>query len=119
MRAREADRSGFVERNGVRIYYEIFGEGAATLLLLPSWSIVHSRLWKAQIPYLARHYRVLTFDGRGNGLSDRPKGAEAYRTDEFVADAVAVMDAAQCERAVVIGVSLGGHFAAILTARHS
>ena len=44
------------------------------MLLLPTWSIVHSRFWKAQIPYLARHCRVVTFDGRGNGRSDRPGG---------------------------------------------
>ena len=42
------------------------------MLLLPTWSIVHSRHWKMQVPYLARHCRVLTFDGRGNGRSDRP-----------------------------------------------
>ena len=118
MRARHPDRTGYVERGGVKTYYEVHGSGGATLLLLPTWSIVHSRLWKAQIPYLARHYRVITFDGRGNGRSDRPAGAEAYRTDEFVADAVAVMDATATERAVVIGLSRGGHFAAILAARH-
>src|SRR6185437_15636189 len=118
MRAREPDASGHVERDGVKVHYDVFGKGPETLLLLPTWSIVHSRFWKAQIPYLARHYRVLTFDGRGNGLSDRPQGVEAYRTDEFIADAVAVMDVTDCERAVVVGVSLGGHFAAVLTARH-
>ena len=63
------------------------------MLLLPTWSIVHSRSWKMQIPYLARHCRVVTFDGRGNGRSDRPAGAEAYSIDEFAADALAVMDA--------------------------
>ena len=42
------------------------------MLLLPTWSIIHSRHWKMQIPYLARHCRVVTFDGRGNGRSDRP-----------------------------------------------
>ena len=46
--------------------------GEPTVLLLPTWSIVHSRHWKMQIPYLARHCRVVTFDGRGNGRSDRP-----------------------------------------------
>ncbi len=51
------------------------------VLLLPTWSIVHSRHWKAQIPYLARHFRVVTFDGRGNGRSDRPRGAAAYADD--------------------------------------
>jgi pimeloyl-ACP methyl ester carboxylesterase/predicted glycosyltransferase len=118
MRARQPDRSGHVERDGVRIYYEVFGDGPSTLLLLPAWSIAHSRMWKAQAPYLARHYRVITFDGRGNGQSDRPVGAEAYRASEFVADAVAVLDATETERAVVVGLSQGSHFAAILAARH-
>ena len=118
MRAREADRSGFVDRNGVKTYYEVYGEDAEPLLLLHSWSIVHSHLWNAQIPYLARHYRVITFDGRGNGRSDRPAGETASGTDEFIADAVGVMDATETGRAVLVGISLGGHFAAILTARH-
>jgi pimeloyl-ACP methyl ester carboxylesterase/predicted glycosyltransferase len=118
MRARQPDRSGHVEREGVKIYYEVHGEGPATLVLLPAWSIVHSRLWKAQIPYLARHYRVITFDGRGNGRSDRPQGAEAYRSEEIVRDAVAVMDATETERAVMVGLSRGGHYAALLAARH-
>ncbi|MBA4099829.1 MAG: alpha/beta hydrolase [Rhodospirillum sp.] len=117
-RARQADRSGYVARDGVSIYYEVYGAGAPTVLLLPAWSIVHSRMWKGQVAFLARHYRVVTFDGRGNGLSDRPKGARAYHSREFVADAIAVMDATATERAVVIGLSLGGHFAAMLAALH-
>jgi pimeloyl-ACP methyl ester carboxylesterase/predicted glycosyltransferase len=118
MRGREPDRSGHVDRGGIRIFYEVFGDGAPTLLLLPPWSIVHSRAWKAQIPYLARHYRVVAFDGRGNGRSDRPHGAEAYGAREFVADAVSVLDATGTDRAVALGFSLGGHHAALLAARH-
>ena len=53
--------------------------GEPTVLLLPTWSIVHSRFWKVQIPYLARHFRVVTFDGRGNGRSDRPAGADGVQ----------------------------------------
>jgi hypothetical protein len=53
-RAREPDVSGTTERNGVRLAYEVFGEGDTTVLLMPTWSIVHSRFWKAQIAYLAR-----------------------------------------------------------------
>ena len=60
---------------------------------MPTWSIIHSRHWKLQIPYLARHSRVVTFDGRGNGRSDRPADPAAYREEEFAADALAVMDA--------------------------
>lgn len=118
MRARQADRSGYVDRAGVKLFYEVYGDGTPTLLLLPAWSIVHSRMWKAQIPYLARHYRVVTFDGRGNGRSGRPVGAESYHPREFVADAIAVLDATATERAVMVGLSQGGHFAAVLAARH-
>jgi len=72
-RARYPDSEGFVERDGVRIFYEVYGQGEPIVLLLPTWSIVHSRHWKMQIPYLSRHARVVTFDGRGNGKSDRPQ----------------------------------------------
>ena len=53
--ARAPDEQGIVERDGVRVYWELYGAGAPAILLLPSWSIVHSRMWKGQIPYLARH----------------------------------------------------------------
>ena len=59
----------------MRLHYEVYGTGEPTVLLLPTWSIIHSRHWKMQIPYLARHCRVVTFDGRGNGRSDRPPEA--------------------------------------------
>src|SRR2546421_9895500 len=107
MRARYPDTEGYVDRDGVKIFYEVFGSGEPTVLLLPTWSIVHSRVWKMQVPYLARHARVVTFDGRGNGRSDRPSGAEAYAETEFAADAVAVMDATATERAIIVGESAG------------
>ena len=106
-RARYPDEEGYVERDGVRIFYEVYGEGEPTVFLLPTWSIVHSRHWKMQIPYLARHCRVLTFDGRGNGRSDRPPEPDAYREEEFAADALAVMDATATERAVLVSLSRG------------
>ena len=90
MRASQPIRDGYVERDGVKIFYEVFGSGEPTVLLLPTWSIIHSRQWKMQIPYLSRHCRVITFDGRGNGRSDRPTDAEAYAETEFAADAIAV-----------------------------
>ena len=67
----------------MRVFYEVYGIGGADVLLLPTWSIIHSRQWKAQIPYLARHFRVVTFDGRGNGRSDRPSESAAYDEREF------------------------------------
>jgi pimeloyl-ACP methyl ester carboxylesterase/predicted glycosyltransferase len=119
MRARYPDTEGYVERDGVRIFYEVFGEGDQTILLLPTWSIIHSRFWKAQVPYLARHFRVITFDGRGNGRSDRPSSPAAYATEEFVSDALGVMDATATQQAVLVSLSMGAQWALLLAAEHA
>jgi pimeloyl-ACP methyl ester carboxylesterase/predicted glycosyltransferase len=118
MRAKEPDETGIVERNGIRIYWERLGEGSQTILFLPTWSILHSRHWKFQLPYFARHFRVLTFDGRGNGKSSRPGDAAAYAEQEFAADALAVLDATGTDRAAIVGFSLGGQRGVILAADH-
>jgi pimeloyl-ACP methyl ester carboxylesterase/predicted glycosyltransferase len=116
MRARHPDTEGFIERGGVKVGYEVFGAGEPAILLLTSWAIVHARQWKAQVPYLARHFRVITVEGRGNGRADRPGAAEAYRDREYVDDAIAVLDATGVERAVVVGLSVGGRHALQLAA---
>src|SRR3954470_21176020 len=85
--------SGYADVDGVRIAYEVFGEGDETLLLLPPWSIIHSRSWKLQIAYLSRQFRVVTFDGRGNGRSDRPGSADEYGARVSAGDAIGVLDA--------------------------
>ena len=115
-RARYPDQEGYVERDGVHLFYEVYGSGEPTVFLMPTWSIVHSRHWKMQIPYLARHCRVLTFDGRGNGRSDRPREPDAYLEQEFVADALAVMDATATERAVLVSLSRGAERSLLLAA---
>jgi pimeloyl-ACP methyl ester carboxylesterase/predicted glycosyltransferase len=116
MRAREPDYEGFVERDGVRVGYAVFGAGEPAILLLTSWAIVHSRQWKAQVPYLARRFRVITVEGRGNGRADRPVTAKAYSDREYVDDAIAALDATGVDRAVVVGLSLGGRHALQLAA---
>jgi len=116
MRARYPDTEGFIERGGVKVGYEVFGAGEPAILLLTSWAIVHARQWKAQVPYLARHFQVITVEGRGNGRADRPGTAEAYRDREYVDDAIAVLDAIGVDRAVVVGLSVGGRHALQLAA---
>jgi pimeloyl-ACP methyl ester carboxylesterase/predicted glycosyltransferase len=117
-RARYPDESGYVERSGVDLYWEVYGSGEPTVLLMPTWSIIHSRHWKMQIPYLARHCRVLTFDGRGNGRSGRPSEPDAYREEEYAADVLAVMQATATERAVLVSLSRGAERSLILAATH-
>ncbi|MGZ8738201.1 MAG: alpha/beta fold hydrolase [Nocardioides sp.] len=85
---------------------------------MPTWSIIPSRFWKGQVPYLARHFRVVTFDGRGSGASSRPRGAAAYANHEYAADAVAVMDAAEVERAVLVSLSCGVAWSVQVAAEH-
>ena len=92
-RARYPDATGFIERDGVRVAWESYGSGEQTILFLPTWTLVHSRTWKAQIPYFAQHFRVVCFDPRGNGRSDRPTDPSAYNESEFAQDALDVMDA--------------------------
>src|SRR3979411_807066 len=107
MRARKPDRQGYTVREGVRLHWELYGEGEPTVFLLPTWSIIHSRHWKMQIPYLARHCRVLVMDGRVNALSYRPPGPAAYADEEFAADALAVMDDTNTASAALVSLSAG------------
>jgi pimeloyl-ACP methyl ester carboxylesterase/predicted glycosyltransferase len=118
MRARYPDAQGFVERDGVKVGYEVFGEGEPAVVFAPTYPIVDSRAWKAQVPYLARRFRVITIDPRGNGRSDRPQAAASYAHTEFVADTVAVMDACEVERAVVVGISCSGWYSLLTAAMH-
>jgi pimeloyl-ACP methyl ester carboxylesterase/predicted glycosyltransferase len=115
--------AGAVTRGGVRIAYKVYDDnpgnpGRPTILLMPTWSIIPSRFWRLQVPYLARHYRVVTFDGRGSGESDRPVGATSYLDSEYAADAVAVLDATGTDRAVLVGLSCGATWSVHVAARH-
>jgi pimeloyl-ACP methyl ester carboxylesterase/predicted glycosyltransferase len=118
MRARQPDSDGYVERDGVKLHYEVFGSGGANVVLLPTWSFFHSRHWKLQVPDLARRYRVIVPEGRGNGRSDRPAGPGAYTPAEFAADVLAVMNATGTERAVLVGLSAGTQWGLELAANH-
>jgi pimeloyl-ACP methyl ester carboxylesterase/predicted glycosyltransferase len=112
------NEEGYIERDGVRVHYEVYGEGDPTVLLLPTWTLLHSRVWKAQIPYLGRRFRVVSFDPRGNGRSDRPLDRKLYAESEFAADALAVMDATGTEQAVLASLSHGAQRALLLAAEH-
>ena len=111
MRAREPDVAGTVVRDGVTLGYEVYGDEHAastpTILLLPTWTIIHARFWKLQVPYLARHFPVVVYDGPGNGASDRMTDPARYTPAAYADDAAAVIDACGIRRAVAVGLSLG------------
>jgi pimeloyl-ACP methyl ester carboxylesterase/predicted glycosyltransferase len=118
MRAKLPDSAGFVTRDGVNLAYEIYGDAPDAMLFIPPWSIVHSRIYKAQLPYFSERFRCITYDGRGNGKSDRPGDVAAYTLDNYLADALAVMDTLDAGQAILVGLSLGGLLASVLAAHH-
>ncbi|HZS02374.1 MAG TPA: alpha/beta fold hydrolase [Chloroflexota bacterium] len=100
--------------DGIRLYYETVGDGR-TLAFAHSLGMDHT-LWDAQQRHFSDRYRVLTFDARGHGASDKPPGP--YSVERFGEDFYGVLRAAGVERAVVVGLSMGGMAAQALAAAH-
>ena len=116
MRALAPGREGFVERDGVRVHYEVYGTGQPAVLLLMPDTITQSRAWKAQVPFLAREHRVVIADPRGNGRSDPSPRPERHSDRELLDDGWAVLDAAGCDRAVLVGLCTGAGHALMMAA---
>jgi pimeloyl-ACP methyl ester carboxylesterase len=97
----------FCQCEGVRLYYEVHGEGDPLLLI----SGLSGGAWSyyGQIPFLARRYRVVSFDNRGAGQSDMPPGPYAIR--QFAEDALCILDHLGIQQALVMGLSMGGMIA--------
>jgi len=104
-RARQPDRSGYATTDdGLRLYWEAHGDGDTTVVLLPANPISHSRLWKAQLHYLARHHRVVVYDGRGNGLSGSPDPDAPWLDSWSASDCLTVLDELEIDEAVLVGI---------------
>jgi pimeloyl-ACP methyl ester carboxylesterase len=111
MRAKLPDRSGKVDRGNLQLHYDVYGAGQETIVFVPTWSIIHSRSWKAQVPYFSDRFRVITYDPRGNGKSGRPDCPDDYSVDKIVEDVIAVMDATGTAKAVLVGQSFSSAIA--------
>ena len=119
MRARYPDETGFVERpDGMQVFWERYGSGDPAIVFVPTWSIVHSRIWKAQIPHFARGHRVITFDAVGNGRSSRSTDPDVYDERRLADDIIRVLDATGTEQAILVALSLGAQRSLIAAADH-
>jgi pimeloyl-ACP methyl ester carboxylesterase len=99
----------------LRLYYEEAGEGD-DILLIPGLGL-SAACWSDIVDeFVARGYRVIRYDPRGAGRSDKPD--RAYSGADVAADAVAVLTSAGSEAAHVIGVSMGGMIAQELVLRY-
>jgi pimeloyl-ACP methyl ester carboxylesterase len=105
-----------LDRDGFKVGYAVYGTGETTVCLVMPDTIVHARAWKAQVPFLAREFRVVTVDPRGNGRSDRPTRPEQFAVDELLADVWGVLDHVGAERVVLVGVCSGAGLSIILAA---
>lgn len=118
-RARYPEEQGYVvDEHGVQVFYEVYGESRDAVCMLPHWPITNSRFWRAQIPYLSRHFRVIAIDPRGNGRSDRPVDRTAYSRAAHVGDVVRVLDAVGLEEAMMISASPRGALLLALCIEH-
>lgn len=106
----------FIERDGVRIFYEATGDGPA-VLLTHGYSAT-AEMWNGQVPALAEHFRVIVWDMRGHGRSDSPEDAAAYSEDATVGDMAAILDECGAGRAVIGGLSLGGYMSLAFNLTH-
>src|SRR5262245_59793736 len=100
-------RDRFVTVGGLRLRYRDWG-GAGRPLLALHGALAHAHWWDPIAPYLARRLRVLALDWRGHGRSAWPE-PPAYRSEDFAADLLGVIERLGLEEVVVAGHSMGGH----------
>ena len=96
-----------IDRNGVKIHYEVYGDGPA-LILTHGYSST-SAMWEGQIEALSKHHKLVLWDMRGHGKSDYPADPNAYSEALTIGDIAALLDQIGARRAIVGGLSLGGY----------
>lgn len=97
----------YIERDGVKIYYESEGNGPPILLSHGYGS--STRMWKGQVDAFKDRYQVITWDMRGHAQSDSPADQALYSEDASVDDMAALLKTCGADRAVIGGLSLGGY----------
>jgi pimeloyl-ACP methyl ester carboxylesterase len=105
-----------LDRDGVKIHYEVAGDGPA-LILTHGYSST-GEMWAGQIAPLAEHFKVITWDMRGHGRSDYPQDQGQYSEAATVEDMAALLDTVDAPQAIVGGLSLGGYMGLAFHATH-
>ena len=111
----------YTQSAGVNIAYQVFGEGPVDVVMIPGWFLNVETAW--EVTRFARFYRdiasfarVIAFDKRGTGMSDRD--GQAYTLEDRMDDVRAAMDAAGSERAILCGWSEGGPMSMLFAATY-
>jgi pimeloyl-ACP methyl ester carboxylesterase len=96
-----------IKANGIELYYETHGSGEPVVLIGGLGADIF--LWFRQTPEVSKYFKVIVFDNRGAGESDKPE--MSYTISMFAADTAGLLEALGIPRAHVIGASLGGFIA--------
>jgi 3-oxoadipate enol-lactonase len=96
--------------NGINLYFELHGSENVPMLVLNNGLIMNAATsWVFQTSSLAKHYRLLQYDYRGQGQSDHPRGP--YSMEQHADDLAALLEALEVESAHIAGISYGGEVA--------
>jgi len=106
----------YLDRDGVKIYYE--DQGAGPAVLLSHGYSATSQMWRGQIQPLTANYRLITWDMRGHGMTDSPDDPAQYSEAHTVGDMAAILRACGVDRAVIGGLSLGGYMSLAFHVAH-
>lgn len=103
-----------VHANSIDIYYEIAGQGHPLVVISGLGYTLWQ--WHKMIPGLSKYYKMIAFDNRGVGRTDKPEGP--YSADLLADDTAGLLEALEIEQAHVMGHSMGGFIAQALVLKH-
>ena len=102
--------------DGTRIHYEVTGRVGRTPVLMIQGLGASKNAWNLQRIAMATRFRIISFDNRGAGRSDKP--TEPFTLEQMADDAIAVLDAAGIETAHIVGASMGGVISQIVAVKY-
>jgi len=105
---RKIRRKMFLDKNGVKLAYYVYGEGKPTLVFVVTW-IGTAKMWTPQVDYFSQNFKMVTVDMRGTGESDKP--ADNYTLDLYVDDLNSIIEELQEKNFVLVGESGGASIA--------
>jgi len=108
----------YLDREGVRIWYEVAGAGDRLPMVLSHGFGSSARMWAPNLAALTADRPVITWDLRGHGRSDAPEQQDLYTAQACIDDLAALLDAAGIARAVIGGLSLGGYLSLAFARQH-
>jgi pimeloyl-ACP methyl ester carboxylesterase len=104
----------YVKVNDIHMYYEIHGDGELLVLIVGLGTDISE--WEGIIHWLAQKYKVLAFDNRGAGRTDKPD--THYSIEMMANDTAELMQALGIKQAYILGISMGGRIALALALQH-